>query len=49
MRETIILECTECKDRNYTSTKNKKNNPARIEMKKHCQRCNARTVHKETK
>jgi len=32
MRQTVILECTECKRRNYSSTKNKKNDPDRIEI-----------------
>ena len=32
MRENIILECTECKNRNYASEKNKKNNPERVEF-----------------
>lgn len=29
----ITLECTECKQRNYDTTKNKKNDPDRIELK----------------
>ena len=32
MRINIILACTDCKRRNYTSIKNKKNDPDRIEM-----------------
>ena len=36
MRENIILECTECKNRNYATQKNKKNDPNRIEFKKYC-------------
>ncbi len=34
MRDRITLACTDCKQRNYTSTKNKKNNTERIELKK---------------
>ncbi len=49
MRVGIILACTECKRRNYTSDKNKKNNPERIEMKKYCPHCKTHTLHKETK
>lgn len=49
MREIIILECTECKRRNYTSTKEKKNTPGRFEIKKYCKFDRKRTVHKETK
>ena len=39
MREIITLACTECKNRNYTTEKNKKNDPDRIELKKFCQTC----------
>ncbi|MCF6461411.1 50S ribosomal protein L33 [Clostridium sp. Cult3] len=49
MRDRIILACTDCKQRNYTSTKNKKNNAERIELKKYCKFCKTHTVHKETK
>ena len=49
MRVTVTLECTQCKHRNYTTSKNKKNDPGRIELKKYCPNCNAHTVHKETK
>ncbi len=49
MRENIILECTVCKNRNYNTQKNKKNDPNRIEFKKYCKFCKATTLHKETK
>ncbi|MEW6772004.1 MAG: 50S ribosomal protein L33 [Bacillota bacterium] len=49
MRIIITLACTQCKRRNYTTTKNKKNNPARIELKKYCRWCGTHTLHKETK
>lgn len=49
MRVKITLACTECKNRNYVSKKNKKNDPDRLEMKKHCRHCNKHTLHKETK
>ncbi len=32
-RDNIILQCTECKERNYVTTKNKKNTPGRLELK----------------
>jgi large subunit ribosomal protein L33 len=35
-REIITFQCTECKNRNYTSTKNKKTTTERLEMKKFC-------------
>ncbi|MBE7075110.1 MAG: 50S ribosomal protein L33 [Eubacteriales bacterium] len=48
-RTHITLACTECKERNYATSKNKRNNPDRVEITKFCPRCNKRTVHKETK
>lgn len=49
MRVNITLACTECKQRNYITEKNKRTNTERIEMKKHCKFCNAHTLHRETK
>ena len=39
MRVKITLACTECKQRNYNTKKNKKNDPDRIEMNKYCRFC----------
>ena len=49
MRDNIILECTDCKERNYTTTKNKRLHSQRVEFKKYCPRCNKHTKHKETR
>ncbi|MEF2825171.1 MAG: 50S ribosomal protein L33 [Peptococcaceae bacterium] len=49
MRVGVTLECSECKRRNYTTRKNKKNDTGRIEMKKYCPFCKTHTTHKETK
>ncbi len=49
MREIITLECTECKNRNYSLTRNKKKHTNRMESKKHCSSCNKHTLHKETR
>ncbi|HHZ19221.1 MAG TPA: 50S ribosomal protein L33 [Firmicutes bacterium] len=49
MREGITLACSECKNRNYRTTKNKKNNPERLELKKYCKFCRQETVHRETR
>ena len=49
MREIITLECTECKRRNYTTTKEKRNTPGRLGKKKYCKFDRKHTVHKETK
>ena len=49
MRVKVTLSCTECKQRNYNTMKNKKNNPERLEMNKYCRFCKKHTLHKETK
>jgi len=45
----ITLVCTICKTQNYESTKNKKNTPKRLEIKKFCKICKKMTLHKEDK
>ena len=49
MRTKITLACTECKNRNYNTTKDKKTHPDRMETKKYCRFCKTHTLHKETK
>ncbi len=49
MREQILLACGECKRRNYTTKKNKRLHPDRVEFKKFCKFCKKHTPHKETK
>jgi large subunit ribosomal protein L33 len=49
MREIITLQCSECKRRNYTGTRNKKIQKDKVEMKKYCRFCKKHTVHKEVK
>ncbi len=48
-REIITLVCTECKRKNYTTTKNKRKHPDRLELRKYCKRCNTHTLHREAK
>ncbi|HEX5466942.1 MAG TPA: 50S ribosomal protein L33 [Candidatus Limnocylindrales bacterium] len=48
-RPVIVLACTECKDRGYSTTKNRKNDPERLELKKYCPRCRRHTVHREAR
>jgi len=43
------MQCQTCKERNYTTVKNKKNDPDRLEIQKFCPRCRKHTAHKETK
>ncbi len=49
MRENIVLACTVCKQRNYTTDKNKKTKPDRLEFEKYCRFCKKHTPHKETR
>ncbi len=49
MRDNILLQCKECKEKNYVTNKNKKNQTGKLEIKKFCKKCNTHTLHKETK
>jgi large subunit ribosomal protein L33 len=49
MRDIVSLACTECKRKNYTTTKNKKNTPDKLQFNKYCKFCRTHTPHKETK
>ena len=49
VRHVITLECTECRERNYTSEKSRRNDPNRLEMSKYCSRCRKHRLHRETR
>ncbi|MBP2651878.1 MAG: ribosomal protein [Firmicutes bacterium] len=49
VRNAVTFACSECKQRNYQSNKNKKNDPDRLELNKYCKFCKKHTQHKETK
>ena len=49
VRPKITLACTECKERNYITKKNRRNDPDRIELKKFCPRERRHTIHRETR
>jgi large subunit ribosomal protein L33 len=49
VRPVITLACGECKERTYTTEKNRRNDPGRMEIKKYCPRCRKHTLHRETK
>ena len=49
MRVNVNLECTECKRKNYSTEKNKKNTSERLELKKYCKFDKKVTTHKEVK
>lgn len=57
-RLSIIIECTSCRTNDhkrslgvsrYLVSKNKKNTPQKLELKKFCKYCNEHTIHKEIK
>lgn len=57
-RILVTLECIECRTSvnkrsngvsRYSTTKNRRNNPNRLELKKFCPYCNGHILHKETK
>jgi large subunit ribosomal protein L33 len=49
IRPKVTLACTECKERNYITRKNRRNDPDRLELKKYCRRDKRHTVHRETR
>jgi large subunit ribosomal protein L33 len=49
MREKAVLVCTVCLSRNYSITKVKSVSKERFEITKFCKKCNAHTLHKESK
>ena len=48
-RVVIDLACTECRSRNYTTQKNRRNDPDRLELRKYCPRCRGQRPHKEAR
>ncbi|MBW3085701.1 50S ribosomal protein L33 2 [Austwickia sp. TVS 96-490-7B] len=49
VRPKITLACVDCKDRNYITKKNRRNDPDRLEMNKFCPKCSKHTAHRETR
>jgi len=49
MREIVTLQCSACKRRNYSTTKNKKTTTEKLEFNKYCRFCRKHTGHRETK
>ena len=49
MREIVTLACTECKHRNYSTTKNRRKSSERLEFSKFCRFCRKHRAHKESK
>lgn len=45
----IGLECSECKERNYVTFKNREKHSDKLALNKYCPRCRHHTGHKECK
>lgn len=48
-RVVIDLACSECRQRTYTTQKNRRNDPDRLELKKYCPRCRRHLVQREAR
>jgi large subunit ribosomal protein L33 len=48
-RDIVSLACSDCKRRNYSTTRNKKKQTDRLQFKKYCPFCRTHVLHKETK
>lgn len=48
-RIIFALECTTCKQRSYTSKKNKLNNGEKVVLSKFCPNCQGHKKHREVK
>ena len=48
-REHVALACVPCRDRNYHTTKNRRNDPDRLELRKYCPRCRSHELHRQTR
>ena len=49
VRQVINLQCGDCRERNYTTAKNRRNDPQRLELRKYCSRCHGHTTHREVR
>lgn len=48
-RVVVDLACTECRQRTYTTEKNRRNDPDRIELRKYCPRCRGHRLQREAR
>ena len=48
-RILITLGCADCRERTYHTSKNRRNDPQRLELKKYCPRCRAHRLHREVR
>jgi large subunit ribosomal protein L33 len=48
-RQLFHLQCSVCKNRNYTSSKNAIENKEKLKLNKFCKHCRRQTEHTEVK
>ncbi|MBT3390912.1 MAG: 50S ribosomal protein L33 [Chloroflexi bacterium] len=49
VRHVVTMACTDCKERNYMTEKNRRNDSGRLELSKYCRRCRKHTPHREVR
>lgn len=49
IRQIITLQFGDCRERNYTTVKNRRNDPNRVELRKYCSRCRSHKTHREVR
>ena len=47
--ELIAMQCSTCKNKNYSTQKNRRNMQGKLELRKFCSFCRQHTEHKEAK
>jgi len=48
-RVVVEMACTDCRERNHVTTKNRRNDPDRMELRKFCPRCRGHRLHREVR
>ncbi|MBH52686.1 MAG: 50S ribosomal protein L33 [Chloroflexi bacterium] len=48
-RVLVTMQCTECGERNYRTSKNRRSDPQRLELNKYCNRCYGRQLYREVR
>ena len=48
-RPVVTMECTECRERNYTTEKNRRTTPERLELRKYDPVVRRHVLHRESR
>ncbi|WP_376794418.1 50S ribosomal protein L33 [Thermogemmatispora sp.] len=48
-RIIVALACSNCRHRNYHTSKNRRTHQERLELRKFCPTCRTHTIHRETR